>query len=53
MGDRESVRNKGFGFATFEDLPDTQLEQLTKAGGWDIDGKMVSNAKLLMMVILA
>ena len=41
MGDRESGRNKGFGFATFEDLPDAQLEQLTKQGGWDIDGKMV------------
>lgn len=40
MGDRESGRNKGFGFITFEDLSDAQLEKIV-SGGWEVDGKMV------------
>ncbi|TDL15096.1 hypothetical protein BD410DRAFT_695615, partial [Rickenella mellea] len=41
MADRETGRNKGFAFLTFEDLADGQVEKLLGGGGWEIDGKTV------------
>lgn len=43
MTDRETGRNKGFAFITFEDLADDQVEKLVDGGGWEIDGKTVRN----------
>ena len=40
MGDKESGRNKGFGFITFEDLSEAQLDKIV-GNPWEVDGKMV------------
>jgi RNA-binding protein Musashi len=46
MMDRDTGRNKGFAFVTFEDLDDSGVDTLVSGGGtgggWEIDGKVVS-----------
>ena len=46
MIDRETGRNKGFAFVTYEDLDERGVEKLVTGGGtgmgWEIDGKVVS-----------
>lgn len=43
MMDRETGRNKGYAFATFEDLPEHEVSRIT-GGSWDVDGKVVRHA---------
>lgn len=43
MMDRESGRNKGYAFATFEDLPEHEASRIT-GGGWEVDGKVVRHS---------
>jgi RNA-binding protein Musashi len=40
MMDRETMRNKGFGFVTFDD--ENGVERSMAATGMELDGKMVS-----------
>ena len=44
MIDRDTGRNKGYAFVTFEDLDDRGVEKLVSGGGtgWEVDGKVVS-----------
>jgi len=42
MMDRETGRNKGYAFATFEDLPEHEVSRII-GGGWEVDDKVASH----------